>query len=77
MRAARAGAWLLALIAATGAAAAPPPLPAALAAGIRELDCANVTAAGVRDVLSRAPAPRIVLLQGSVPLVTMDRSPAS
>ena len=72
MRAALAGVCLLAVIASTGAPAAPPPLDAALAARIRELDCANVTAAGVRDVLSRAPAPRIVLLQGSVPLVTME-----
>jgi hypothetical protein len=72
MRAALAGVWLLAVIASTGVPAAPPPLDAALAADLRELDCAKVTAAGVRDVLSRAPAPRIVLLQGSVPLVTME-----
>jgi len=39
---------------------------------IRELDCAHVSATDVRDVLSRMPAPRIVLLQGSVPLVTME-----
>jgi hypothetical protein len=73
MRAALAGVWLLAFMAASGVvAAAPPPLDAALAARVRELDCANVTATGVRDVLSRVPAPRIVLLQGSVPLVTME-----
>ena len=67
-----AGVWLLAVIASTGAPAAPAPLDAALAADVRKLDCANVTTTGVRDVLSRAPAPRIVLLQGSVPLVTME-----
>lgn len=72
MRAVPARAWLLALILATEVMAAPRPLDAALAARVRDLDCANVTAAGVRDVLSRAPAPRIVLLQGSVPLVTME-----
>jgi len=72
MRAARAVAWLFALVVVTAATAAPPPLDATLAAGVRALDCANVSAADVRDVLSRAPAPRIVLLQGSVPLVTME-----
>lgn len=48
------------------------PLDPALAARVRALDCAHVSAADVRDVLASAPAPRIVLLQGSVPLVTMD-----
>jgi hypothetical protein len=55
-----------------GVHAAPVPrVDAAVAPGLRALDCANVSAADVRDVLARAPAPRIVLLQGSVPLVTM------
>jgi hypothetical protein len=72
IRAAWTGAWLFALVAASGAAAVPPPLDAAVAAGVRGLDCAKVSATDVRDVLSRAPAPRIVLLQGSVPLVTME-----
>jgi hypothetical protein len=44
----------------------------AIAARIRQLDCAQVSAADVRKVLAKAPAPRIVLLQGSVPVVTMD-----
>lgn len=44
----------------------------AIAARIRELDCRHIAATDVRDVLARAPAPRIVLLQGSVPLVTME-----
>ena len=47
-------------------------LDATVATRLRQLDCANVSASDVRDVLSRAPAPRIVLLQGSVPLVTME-----
>ena len=75
MRAALAGACLLAAIPAAGAAptaATTPRLGAALAVQVRRLDCASVSAADVRDVLARAPAPRIVLLQGSVPLVTMD-----
>jgi hypothetical protein len=53
-------------------AAALTTLDPALGARLRALDCENVSAADVRDVLSKAPAPRIVLLQGSVPLVTMD-----
>ena len=48
-----------------------PTIDPAIAARLRALDCRHVSAADVRDVLSRAPAPRIVLLQGSVPLVTM------
>jgi hypothetical protein len=71
MRTALARGWLVALVACTCASAAAPPIDAALVARIGALDCAHVTAADVRDVLSRAPAPRIVLLQGSVPLVTM------
>jgi len=43
-----------------------------LGARLRGLDCARLSAADVREVLTQAPAPRIVLLQGSVPLVTMD-----
>jgi hypothetical protein len=35
------------------------------------LDPARLDAAAVRDVLAHAPAPRILLLHGSVPLVTM------
>jgi hypothetical protein len=36
------------------------------------LDCDHVDAAQVRDVLARVPAPRILLLQGSVAVVTME-----
>ena len=43
-----------------------------VAARVRALDCRKVSAADVRDVLSQTSAPRIVLLQGSVPLVTME-----
>ena len=39
---------------------------------LRNLDCARVTPDDVRDVLRKVPAPRIMLLQGSVPIVTME-----
>jgi len=39
---------------------------------LRHLDCSNVTAADVQQVLRHVPAPRILLLQGSVPIVTME-----
>lgn len=45
--------------------AAPPPSVAAL-------DCDNVDAIAVRDVLARGPAPRVILIAGSLPLVTME-----
>lgn len=52
------------------------PVPARMAPdvarGLSRLDCAHVGAADVRDVLGRAPAPRIVLLQGSLAFVTME-----
>ena len=65
--------------ASTGSVAAPAigptasidPVPAELGARLRELDPEALDAAAVRDVLSHAPAPRILLFQGSVPLVTM------
>ena len=53
---------------AAGRAAVPPDAVARLA----RLDCSRIGAADVREVLARVPAPRIVLLQGSVPLVTME-----
>ena len=59
-------------IASSSLACAASSLDPALQARIRALDCANVSASDVRDVLANAPAPRIVLLQGSVPLVTME-----
>lgn len=43
-----------------------------VAARLRTLDCAHVGADDVADVLARVPAPRVVLLQGSVALVTME-----
>ena len=57
--------------AASAASSTRPAVDPALAARIRALDCTHVSAADVRDALSHAPAPRIVLLQGSVPVVTM------
>ena len=44
----------------------------AVAARLRALDCSHVGADDVANVLSRVPAPRIVLLQGSVAIVTME-----
>jgi hypothetical protein len=44
----------------------------AVAAHLRVLDCARVGAGDVANVLARVPAPRIVLLQGSVAFVTME-----
>ena len=41
-------------------------------ARLERLDCSRIGATDVREVLARVPAPRIVLLQGSVPLVTME-----
>jgi hypothetical protein len=46
-------------------------LPAELGVRLRDLDPDHVDAAAVRDVLARVPAPRVLLFQGSVPLVTM------
>lgn len=67
-----AAAGLLAAFAAPSQASGAAAIDAAVAARLRTLDCSHVSAADVRDVLSRAPAPRIMLLQGSVPLVTME-----
>lgn len=41
-------------------------IPAALEDRILALDAENVTAADVRDVLAKAPAPRVILLHGGV-----------
>jgi hypothetical protein len=51
-------------------ASQPPPDPELLAQ-VEALDPLHVSAADVRDVLARAPAPRIILLQGSIAFVTM------
>lgn len=50
---------------------APPSLEASHAAQLSAIDPTRVSAAEVRDVLAFAPAPRVVLLQGSIPIVTM------
>jgi len=55
-----------------GAPARPAGIPDDVAERLRHLDCARVTGDDVRDVLHRVPAPRIMLLQGSVPIVTME-----
>ncbi|HKU87134.1 MAG TPA: hypothetical protein VJV77_12440 [Casimicrobiaceae bacterium] len=47
-------------------------VPPDVVARLARLDCSRIGAADVREVLARVPAPRIVLLQGSVPLVTME-----
>ena len=47
------------------------PLDRALEDRLLALDPERVSERDVREVLSRAPAPRIIALQGSVPIVTM------
>ncbi len=49
-----------------------PPIPPAIARGILSLDCAHVTAVDVAQWLARGPAPRIILLQGSLTAITME-----
>jgi hypothetical protein len=51
---------------------APAGVPSEYMSSLAKLDCAHVGAADVRDVLMHVPAPRIVLLQGSVAIVTME-----
>ena len=46
-----------------------PAIPADVAQRLSQLDCSRISAEAVSDVLARAPAPRIVLLQGSVAFV--------
>jgi hypothetical protein len=48
------------------------PTDAAVVARILALDPDAITARDVRDTLSHAPAPRIVALHGSLPIVTME-----
>jgi hypothetical protein len=63
------------LVAHAGGAPASPVAPVAIDAGLnnalRTLDPDALSAADVRDVLARVPAPRIIALHGSVPLITM------
>lgn len=49
-----------------------PRIDAALAAEVRALDCRRVAAADVARLLSKAPAPRIILFQGSLAVLTME-----
>jgi len=51
---------------------APSRIPQAVAERLAALDCERIGANDVRDALSLVPAPRIVLLQGSVAIVTME-----
>ena len=53
-------------------AGTPRRVDADVAARLRMLDCTHVGAADVAYVLARVTAPRIVLLQGSVAIVTME-----
>jgi len=54
------------------AAAGASPMPDASMARLDALDCRQVSANEVADVLSRFPAPRVIALHGSVPIVTME-----
>jgi hypothetical protein len=62
---------LLALLVSTSLQALPT-LEPDVARRLGELDCSRVGAADVISTLARAPAPRIIALQGSVPIVTME-----
>jgi hypothetical protein len=48
------------------------PVPPAVAGRLAALDCNALSASDVADVLAKAPAPRIIALHGSVPIVTME-----
>lgn len=62
---------LLALLVSTSLQALPT-LEPDVARRLAAVDCSNVTAIDVSSTLSRVPAPRIIALQGSVPIVTME-----
>jgi hypothetical protein len=49
-----------------------PRLDAAVDAEVRALDCRRVAAADVARLLAKAPAPRIILFQGSLAVITMQ-----
>ena len=51
---------------------AEPPMDRSTEDRVLALDPANISAADVRDVLAHTPAPRIITLQGSVALITME-----
>jgi hypothetical protein len=64
---------LLALATMAGAPAFAAPAPgAADATRLQALDCDAVDAASVHDVLANAPAPRVILINGSLPTLTLD-----
>jgi hypothetical protein len=58
---------LVGLVVATVVAAAPPEATQRLGG----LDCSRVAAQDVREVLNHYPAPRVIALEGSVPIVNM------
>ena len=66
--------FVVSLVAAllTASAAASPRTAVEVAARLATLDCRQVSAAEVDAVLAAAPAPRIIALEGSVPIVTME-----
>jgi hypothetical protein len=55
-----------------GSDTAQPPMDRSAEDRVLALDPANISAADVRDVLAHTAAPRIITLQGSVALVTME-----
>lgn len=63
---------LAAALAAGSLASAAQPATSAASAQIRRLDCDDLDASAVRDVLAHAPAPRVILINGSLPLLTLD-----
>src|SRR5439155_21226150 len=48
-----------------------PPIDAAVEGRLLALDAERISERDVREVLARAPAPRIINLEGSLPVVTM------
>jgi hypothetical protein len=67
---ARAVFGLFVVVLASIVAASPP--SEARAPRLAALDCARISPTDVAEVLSGAPAPRIIALHGSVPIVTME-----
>ncbi len=72
LAAAQAGPAAAADAAASGALRRMPSLDRGVEDHILSLDPQHISAAEVRDVLRQAPAPRIIALQGSFPLITMQ-----
>ena len=58
--------------AASDVVARPSASPTATPPTLQALDCKDLGAAAVRDVLALAPAPRVILIAGSLPAVTME-----